>query len=691
MEPIDAGDIPLEAVVRQLFTPSGLRSLLSDYKVACFVLARATLQREFYRSLIENIDVVDDTTREKIAFIVFHGSKSSFVMSDESEDAYYRFELNGLSVSPVKRGLWEWDERPRRGPLPTAFSEAFRNKLKRSPEAAPFAAIARATSLATSILMERYEISDRALPCLLFVEPSRINDPVFVRLSASDPMDSLYREVLAPLSDEFRRLDGIAKRRGWLSSYPSLLENAKTTIDTFPAKMAELENQWSSIRAGIAEVLVKSVPETGPLLAEIDSLEALRSAFKATKSVEERVRLSPPPPKIAARMAETQERLIALQRQREHSDSAAIIDGDLERVAQLTKLRSLLNTLAGLPYTDAGNRIEKIREKVRSLEGLAKGLRSREYQKVNELRRLHEDHASAKELLAADVGGAFDKEQKKLRDAEEQLRLRGFGEDMIGCGKVPVIDIVRLLSERGVIGHGKWDGVRAARAPATLTTPPAKALVLFIHGLGGQREATWAKLPKYLMTDEAISRRYEMGFYSFPTQVFRLPFAPRSPKIQVLADGLRTQIKYAGFDRINLVCHSLGGLVAKQYLIEEADAKRELKVDRLVLFAVPNNGAELASVAQLVSFRQLQIKQLCKDADIIELANKAWHRLEIPKRVRVKYVIGSQDRVVSQRSAEEFWGNPDVETITGCGHIDIVKPESPDDLVVRMMRTFLLE
>jgi hypothetical protein len=231
-----------------------------DYKVACFVLARASLQREFYRSLIENIDVVDDTTREKIAFIVFHGSKSSFVMSDESERASYRFEVNGLSVSPRKRGLWEWDELPRRGPPPTAFSEAFRNKLKRSPEAAPFAAIARATGFATSILMERYEISDGALPCLLFVEHSRINDPIFVRLSASDPMDSLYREVLAPLSDEFRRVDGIAKRRSWLASYPSMLENAKTIVETFPAKVAELEKQLSSIRAGIAEV-VTSVPE----------------------------------------------------------------------------------------------------------------------------------------------------------------------------------------------------------------------------------------------------------------------------------------------------------------------------------------------------------------------------------------------------------------------------------------------
>jgi pimeloyl-ACP methyl ester carboxylesterase len=307
------------------------------------------------------------------------------------------------------------------------------------------------------------------------------------------------------------------------------------------------------------------------------------------------------------------------------------------------------------------------------------------------IERLRAGYESAINIIAADDEGVFAVEERKLQDTEEHLRFKGFSDKLIQCEAVPVIDVVRFLNDQGAIGYAVATESHATRGPVTLTAPPAKALILFIHGLGGKRTVTWGRLPEYLAADVTIARRYQMDFYSYPTQLLRLPLFPRTPKIQVLADGLRTQIKYAGFDRINIVCHSLGGLVAKHYLLEEAEAKRELRVDRLALIAVPNNGADLASTAQLVSFRNLQLRQLCRDADIIELDNKAWHRLEMRRRMRVKYVIGSQDRVVSRQSAEEFWGNPDVETIVGAGHIDIVKPGQPDALLVRMMREFLIK
>ncbi len=96
MEPIDAGDIPLDEVVSELFSAEGLRKLLGRYDVACFVLARAGLQPQFFQELIENIDTVDQTTRDKIAFIVFHGNRSTYIRENDYE---YSFHLNGLSVS----------------------------------------------------------------------------------------------------------------------------------------------------------------------------------------------------------------------------------------------------------------------------------------------------------------------------------------------------------------------------------------------------------------------------------------------------------------------------------------------------------------------------------------------------------------------------------------------------------------
>jgi hypothetical protein len=231
-----------------------------------------------------------------------------------------------------------------------------------------------------------------------------------------------------------------------------------------------------------------------------------------------------------------------------------------------------------------------------------------------------------------------------------------------------------------------------------VTTPPnapssrtSKARLLFLHGLGGSAEPTWGRFPEFLMADPDLAQRYDVGFFSFPTTLFRLPFSARAPKIQELAKGLRTQILHDEFERVDLVCHSLGGLVARRYLIEEVKANRPLRVDRVALIAVPNNGAGLASAAQFVSWRQNQIKQLCKDADIIEFLNEDWFRFDVQNKLKAKFIVGTQDEVVDRHSVAGYWGNLDVETIIGSGHVDIVKPGRPDDLVVKVLKRFLLD
>jgi hypothetical protein len=81
-----------------------------------------------------------------------------------------------------------------------------------------------------------------------------------------------------------------------------------------------------------------------------------------------------------------------------------------------------------------------------------------------------------------------------------------------------------------------------------------KALVLFIHGLGGDGQATWGLFPEFLRQDRDIDTRYELAFFSYPTTLWRHLFSPRSPRIQELTAGLRTEItnRYADFRRIVL-------------------------------------------------------------------------------------------------------------------------------------------
>jgi pimeloyl-ACP methyl ester carboxylesterase len=253
-------------------------------------------------------------------------------------------------------------------------------------------------------------------------------------------------------------------------------------------------------------------------------------------------------------------------------------------------------------------------------------------------------------------------------------------------------DEIHLKWQLLELGAGQTLGAEVGRIKRHETgSASEKSLVLFIHGLGGKGEETWDKFPELLLQDDEFARRYAIGFFSYPTMLVRTIFNRKAPSIQELAAGLRTQIenRYAQFLSVVLVCHSLGGLIARKYLLDEFKAKRRTRVKGIVLFAVPNNGADLAGVANAVSWRHHQVRQLCRGSDLIELLNEDWFTMGLPEVVRAKYVTGTQDHVVDRFSAKGTWGNPDVETVIGKGHIDIVKPQQADDDVILILKRFL--
>lgn len=218
-----------------------------------------------------------------------------------------------------------------------------------------------------------------------------------------------------------------------------------------------------------------------------------------------------------------------------------------------------------------------------------------------------------------------------------------------------------------------------------------ETLLLLIHGLAGSNKGTWGELPTILRKAEDLGQEVTIDFFSYPSMLFRLPFMKRGPKIQELARGLRTQIenRFGSFKRIILICHSLGGLVARQYLLDESRANHRTRIVGLVLFAVPNNGDDLAKLVALFPFGNHQIRQLRPDSDFIENLNEDWAARRLQESVHVIYVIGAQDKVVKKLSAQAFWGNTNTETIVDKGHKDIVKPQNAEDMTVKILRNFL--
>lgn len=148
---------------------------------------------------------------------------------------------------------------------------------------------------------------------------------------------------------------------------------------------------------------------------------------------------------------------------------------------------------------------------------------------------------------------------------------------------------------------------------------PRRALLLFIHGLGGD-STTWGSFPDLLKSDPTLKEIIDLEFYRYPSKTIRLPWSKQSIRIQDLSRALRTElgVRFKAYSDVIVIAHSMGGVIAQKYIVDELKEKLELRVKGLVLFAVPTAGAQLAGWGDLISFRHRHLKQLRKESDLLE-------------------------------------------------------------------------
>ncbi len=228
-------------------------------------------------------------------------------------------------------------------------------------------------------------------------------------------------------------------------------------------------------------------------------------------------------------------------------------------------------------------------------------------------------------------------------------------------------------------------------SPQSAVAP--QKLLLFVHGLAGSATKTWGIFDSLIKADPSLGD-HSAKFFSYSTAWFRLPFMARSARIQELARSLQTYIKYncRDFSEIVLITHSMGGLIAKRYLLDELTLGRlDARIKGLMLYAVPHNGSSLASVSSLVSWGHHQVAQLQPYSDVLDALSNEWSRSGLESVIRTIYVIGALDQIVDPRSASAFPGNFKIETLADKNHRSICKPNNIGDLTYKIFRHFVLE
>lgn len=215
-------------------------------------------------------------------------------------------------------------------------------------------------------------------------------------------------------------------------------------------------------------------------------------------------------------------------------------------------------------------------------------------------------------------------------------------------------------------------------------------LVLFVHGLSGSALGTWTPMLKAFEADTELGD-YAFDCYSYPTKLLRLPFGKRMAGIREIANGLRTYIEshYGDKKSLTLVGHSLGGVIVRQYVLEEIKSDRISRIKGVVLYATPHTGAALANIGKTLSRSHRHLAQLCKGSDILEIINSDWVKLKIEERVQALYIVGGCDAVVSKDSAAPYLGADNVRTLIEHGHTEVIKPTGKDDTRFMIMKTFI--
>ncbi|RZJ99806.1 MAG: alpha/beta hydrolase, partial [Flavobacterium sp.] len=229
--------------------------------------------------------------------------------------------------------------------------------------------------------------------------------------------------------------------------------------------------------------------------------------------------------------------------------------------------------------------------------------------------------------------------------------------------------------------------------PSYLLNADSETAVIFIHGLGGSY-TTWNSFSNKLHSEWNSPDAFSLEYDDYYTNVKNYPVFTFLVKnifgksIDKLAKHLDGFIKSVGdrYQNIILVAHSMGGLVARKYIINTLNKNRDVgKVRALITYATPHHGSGIANISKALfcnpihffTFGSLklfsQARDLSKNGKFIKSLNSEWSKLNVSSKIDFHRVVGLSDWIVNEGSASF----EDDDFVTPCAnktHFSIIKP-----------------
>lgn len=236
------------------------------------------------------------------------------------------------------------------------------------------------------------------------------------------------------------------------------------------------------------------------------------------------------------------------------------------------------------------------------------------------------------------------------------------------------------------------------------TDKDVNTILVFIHGFIGSKE-TWHTVngePKpllsYLINNPNLKDKFHYFIFEYETSIRSndgtlkriikkyspkwIPFS--SPKhslpINLLAKNLRTKIKdrFNDYTQIVLICHSMGGLIAKKYINDNLSTETCKKVQQYITLATPHLGSEIADLGHILFENPQVIDLKVLSNQILDLTRSWIKKKSLPERI---YFTALQDDIV--KFGADGLEVDDVEVKDAMTtHSGIVNPKNKDEDVV---------
>jgi hypothetical protein len=220
--------------------------------------------------------------------------------------------------------------------------------------------------------------------------------------------------------------------------------------------------------------------------------------------------------------------------------------------------------------------------------------------------------------------------------------------------------------------------------------------IVFIHGLTGDAVGTWKSgsdeyWPKWLCEKYAGVSVHALNY---PSSVFG-KWAKKEMNLHERAHNMLEQLAANGIGKrpIVFVCHSLGGLLAKEMLRTSRESAEDgwHKIGesaRLVAFlATPHTGASLATVIKLAFPRlsSTHLSLLTNDSGYLTSLNQSYRDIAIAGNITTvsyyeKYKTKDIALVVSPESADPGVGRARPIAVDA-DHVSICKPANREALI----------